>query len=114
MTEFKEELAAAMELGRMKPRHLAIRLMIDTQTVGQWVRGERVPDADRQRDILAACAQKFDAVSWVVNELQRDIADRIEQFDVDLQTALLAKRAVTPALEDAARKVKATPRRKAR
>jgi transcriptional regulator with XRE-family HTH domain len=113
MAEFKDQLAAAMERGNVKSKHLAIRLMVDTQQVGQWLRGERIPDADRQRDILSACGVSFDTVTWVVNEFRRDISERIDQFDADLQSAMVAKRSVTPALASAAQKAKGKPIRKA-
>ena len=111
--EFSEQLRAAREAAGLSRAQLAARLRVSNTHIGYWETGTRVPPEDRQREMLAACRKPRADVAELVAKFEADLAGRVAELSGDLET-LFAQRAVTPALEDAARKVKATPRRKAR
>ncbi len=99
LADFAEQLAAAMQDAAVNRRQLATRLNVSTQEIGFWLRGDRIPDADRQRAILAACRAPEPTVAWVVEELERDIAKRLQTFRADLET-VIGRTTVTPGVAE--------------
>ncbi len=99
--EFKDQLQAAMEAAGIDRKQLAVRLLASTQEVGYWLRGDRVPDDDRQREILAACERSAPTTSLLIAGFRAEVQTLIDKLDADLQTVARQRPAVSDA--DAAR-----------
>lgn len=97
MADFSERLRAAREAAGLSRSQLAARLGLGIAVIDKYENGRTTPSAEIQRKFLAACAARPDIVAQIIADMEQDIVQRLGKFASDLENAVVAARAVTPA-----------------
>lgn len=91
-----------MVVSRLNQTQAGARIGVAASRLSEWLAGRRPPSEDRQREIVfLLTAPQDQRVAYMFKQLQGDVAGRIEQFRVALQTATAEERtAIVIATDD--------------
>lgn len=85
MNEFGETLRSRRTAAKLSRSILASRCGVSEREVGFWETGDRVPEPEKQREILEWC-EREPTVLDLAHRLKRDVNALIDQFAAAAET----------------------------
>lgn len=88
MDDFKDRFRASRTAAGLSRKQAAARLTVTDTEIGFWERGDRVPDAKRQAQLLAQLELSDPDAATLVRRAAVDVRDRLLRLATDIAVLL--------------------------